>query len=125
MNPCVGLVESLIAAGMADPDWKEKFLAESLALRDQLGKEEASLAIRKAAAAVPLARTEELSRARIECEAVEGERPRLLLTDHPDILAAFPNDAGDAYLALLLRGSKRGRGRLPTSIRPIRGFPRF
>ena len=92
---------------MADPDWKEKFLAESLALRDQLGKEEASLAIRKAAAAVPLARTEELSRARIECEAVEGERPRLLLTDHPDILAAFPNDAGDAYLALLLREISR------------------
>lgn len=92
---------------MADPDWKEKFIAESLSLRDQLEEEEASLAIRKAAAAVPLARAEELSRARIECEAVEGERPRLLLTDHPDILAVFPDDAGDAYLALLLREISR------------------
>ena len=105
---------------MADPDWKEKFIAESLSLRDQLEEEEESLAIRKAAAAVPLARAEELSRARIECEAVEGERPRLLLTDHPDILAAFPDDAGDAYLALLLREISRleARAREIASVNP-------
>lgn len=105
---------------MADPDWKEKFLAESLALRDQLEEEAESLAIRKAAATVPLVRTEELSRARIECEAVEGERPRLLLTDHPDILAVFPDDAGDAYLALLLREISRleSRAREIANINP-------
>ena len=88
---------------MANPDWKEKFLADSLALRDELAEEEKTLAIRAAADAVPLASPEELARARIECEAIKGERPRLSLADHPDILAVFRDDPKDAYLAVLMR----------------------
>ncbi|WP_302602582.1 hypothetical protein [uncultured Sutterella sp.] len=92
---------------MADPDWKEKFLADSLALRDELAEEEKTLAIRAAADALPLPSAEELARARIECEAIKGERPRLSLADHPDILLAFPDDPKDAYLAVLMRETAR------------------
>lgn len=88
---------------MANPDWKENFLADSLALRDELAEEEKTLAIRAAADAVPLASPEELARARIECEAIKGERPCLSLADHPDILAVFRDDPKDAYLAVLMR----------------------
>ncbi|WP_297607454.1 hypothetical protein [uncultured Sutterella sp.] len=92
---------------MADPDWKEKFLADSLALRDELAEEEKTLAVRAAADAVPLPGPEELARARIECEAIAGERPRLSLADHPDILAVFPDEPRDAYLAVLMREISR------------------
>lgn len=92
---------------MTDPDWKEKFLADSLALREELAEEAKTLAIRRAADAVPLPSPEELARARIECEAIAGESPRLSLADHPDILAAFPDEPRDAYLAVLMREISR------------------
>ena len=92
---------------MTEPDWKEKFLAESLALRDRAIVDAESEALREAAAAAPLPTPEALRRAQIEWEAIEGERARLLITDHPDLLAAFPDDAEGAFLSVLRREVRR------------------
>lgn len=92
---------------MTEPDWKEKFLAESLALRDRAIVDAESEALREAAAAAPWPNPEALRRTQIEWEAVEGERARLLITDHPDLLAAFPDDAEGAFLSVLRREVRR------------------
>ena len=92
---------------MTEPDWKEKFIAESLALRDRVEEEAQSEAVRRAAAAAPLSNPEAVRRAQIEWEAIKGERARLLITDHPDLLAAFPDDAEGAFLSVLRREVRR------------------